>query len=99
MTAENAIARFRRDITLGALLKGALAVGAVLVLLLHFLPLPAAINPSLLLMLLVVVWVVLWYGTMKSSRLAVSSLRTTRRFSLFQGQTLFCGTVGAVQCR
>ena len=87
MTAENAIARFRRDITLGALLKGALAVGAVLVLLLHFLPLPAAINPSLLLMLLVVVWVVLWYGTMKSSRLAAESSTLIASGMLEQAET------------
>ena len=73
MTVQDAIARFRRDSTLGALLKAALATGAVLVLLLHFLPVGATINPSMLLMALAAVWLVLWYGTMKSSRLAAES--------------------------
>jgi hypothetical protein len=73
MSVEEAISRFRRDSTLGALLKGALAVGVLLVMSLHFLPLRASVNPSLLLMALAGIWLVLWYGTVKSSRLAAES--------------------------
>jgi hypothetical protein len=73
MSVEEAISRFRRDSTISALLKGALSVGVVVVLLLHFLPLRGAVNPSLLLMVLAGIWLVLWYGTVKSSRLAAES--------------------------
>jgi hypothetical protein len=73
MSVQEAISRFRRDSALGALLKGVLGVGVLLVLLLHFLPLRASINPSLLLMALAGIWLVLWYRTVKSSRLAAES--------------------------
>src|SRR5436305_2721585 len=73
ISVQEAIARFRRDVTLSTLLKAALAAGAGAVLMLHFVPLGKSIPPTLLLMALGAVWLALWYRTMKGSRLAAES--------------------------
>jgi hypothetical protein len=73
ISVQQAITRFRRDITVSTLLKGALAFGLVVVLMLHFVPLGKSIDPTVLLMVLGAVWLTLWYRTMKGSRLAAES--------------------------
>jgi tetratricopeptide (TPR) repeat protein len=73
MKAQDAISRFRRDSALSLFLKGVLGVGAALVLMLHFVPLGTSISPSLLLMALGMIWLALWYRTIKGSRLAAES--------------------------
>ena len=73
ISVQEAISRFRRDVTVGTVVKTALSVAAGLVLLLHFMPLGKSVDPTLLLMLLGVVWVTLWYRTMKGSRMAAES--------------------------
>lgn len=73
ISVQEAISCFRRDATVSLLVKLALGVGLGAVLTLHFLPLGKYVSPSFLLMLLGVVWFVLWYLTMKGSRLAAES--------------------------
>jgi hypothetical protein len=73
MTVQEAIGRFRRDHTLGTLLKALLGFGAGAVLALHFVPLGRSVPPTLLLMLLGMVWITLWYRTIKGSRMAAES--------------------------
>jgi hypothetical protein len=73
ISVQQAISRFRRDVTLSTLLKGLLPVGAGAVMALHFVPLGRQIYPTLLLMALGAVWLSLWYRTMKGSRLAAES--------------------------
>lgn len=73
ISVQQAITRFRRDVTVSTLLKGALAFGLVAVLMLHFVPLGKAIDPTFLLMVLGAVWLTLWYRTMKGSRMAAES--------------------------
>jgi hypothetical protein len=72
ISVNEAITRFRRDVTVSTLLKVGLGVGAAVVTMLHFLP-KRPLDPTLLLMLLGVVWLALWYRTMKGSRLAAES--------------------------
>lgn len=72
ISVNEAIARFRRDVTLGLLLKIGLGVAAGLVTVLHFVP-GRRLDPTLLLMALGAVWITLWYRTMKGSRLAAES--------------------------
>ena len=55
ISVNEAIARFRRDVTVSTLLKVGLGVGAAVVTMLHFLP-KRPLDPTLLLMLLGVVW-------------------------------------------
>jgi hypothetical protein len=73
ISVQQAITRFRRDVTLSTVLKGALAFGLACVLMLHFVPLGKSIDPTLLLMVLGAVWLTLWYRTMKGSRMAAES--------------------------
>jgi hypothetical protein len=73
ITVQEAITRFRRDATVGTVVKTSLIVAALLILALHFMPLGKAIDPTLLMMLLMVVCFTLWYRTIKGSRLAQES--------------------------
>jgi hypothetical protein len=73
ISVQEAISRFRRDITVSTMLKAGLGFGAGLVLALHFVPLGKMLDPTLLLMALGVVWLTLWYRTMKGSRMAAES--------------------------
>jgi hypothetical protein len=72
ISVNEAIGRFRRDVTVSTLLKVALGVGAAVITMLHFLPV-RRVDPSLLLLVLGAVWLSLWYRTMKGSRLAAES--------------------------
>jgi len=73
ISVQEAITRFRRDVTLGTLLRAVLACGVAAVFTLHFVPLGKQIPPALLLMALGAVWLTLWYRTIKGSRLAAES--------------------------
>lgn len=73
ISVQEAIANFRRDITVGLVLKAGLGIAAGMVLGLHFTPLGKSLDPTLLLMLLGAVWLTLWYRTMKGSRLTAES--------------------------
>lgn len=73
ISVQEAISRFRRDATVSLIVKGALGAGLGAVFVLNFLPVGKVVSPSLLLMLLGGVWFVLWYMTMKGSRLAAES--------------------------
>jgi len=73
ITVHEAISRFRRDATMSAVLKVVLAIGAAVIMSLHFLPISRIVDPTFLLMLLGIVWVTLWVRTVKGSRLAAES--------------------------
>jgi hypothetical protein len=73
ISVQEAIANFRRDVTVGLVLKGVMGVAAGMVLALHFTPLSKVLDPTLLLMILGGIWLSLWYRTMKGSRLAAES--------------------------
>jgi hypothetical protein len=70
---QEAISRFRRDVTLSTVLKATLAFSAGLILTLQFVPLGRKLDPNILLMVLGAIWLALWYRTMKGSRLAAAS--------------------------
>jgi hypothetical protein len=72
ISVNEAITRFRRDVTLSTLLKVGLGVGAAVVTVLHLLQM-RQVDPTLLLMAIGAVWLTLWYRTMKGSRLASES--------------------------
>jgi hypothetical protein len=72
ISVNEAITRFRRDVTVSTLLKVALGLGAAVITMLHFLP-RRPLDPTLLLLVLGTVWLTLWYRTMKGSRLAAES--------------------------
>jgi hypothetical protein len=73
ISVQEAITRFRRDVTVSTMLKAAMGFGAGIVLALHFVPLGKRLDPTLLLLALGAVWLVLWYRTMKGSRMAAES--------------------------
>ena len=73
INVQEAISRFRRDVTVGTVVKASLTLAAVLILSLHFVPAARSIDPTLLLLVLGVVWFTLWYRTMKGSRMAAES--------------------------
>ena len=87
ISVNEAITRFRRDVTVSAVLKVGLGLGAAVVTMLHFLP-RRPLDPTLLLMLLGLLWMALWYRTMKGSRLAAesSSLIASGRFEQAEAQ-------------
>ena len=87
MPAQTAIARFRRDITLGAALN-ALLLGGVFVCTLLGGAFASASGNLLLLVILGAVWVTLGYQSMKSSRLSASSpsLIASGQFDLAEDQ-------------
>jgi hypothetical protein len=72
ISVNEAITRFRRDVTVSTLLKVGLGVGAAAVTVMHLLPM-RKVDPTLLLMGIGAVWLTLWYRTMKGSRLASES--------------------------
>src|SRR5437763_10313933 len=73
ISAESAISRFRRDVTLGTLLRVVLLGGAALCVLLNLLPITKPINGSVLLMAIGGIWLVLSYRSIKGQRLAAES--------------------------
>src|SRR5437016_14102339 len=74
ISAESAISIFRRDLTLGALLRGSLLIGASACLLLNLLPLGhRPVDGTLLLVAIGMVWLVLSYRSMRGQRLAAES--------------------------
>jgi hypothetical protein len=73
MTVQEAIGRFRRDQTLGTVLKAVLGFGAGAVLAMQFVTPSKAVSAPLILMLLAVIWMTLWYRTIKGSRMAAES--------------------------
>jgi hypothetical protein len=72
ISVNEAITCFRRDLTMSTLLKAGLGFGVGLILALHFVPM-GKFDPTILLMVLGAVWLVLWYRTVKGSRLAAES--------------------------
>jgi hypothetical protein len=72
ISSQFAIARFRRDLTLGALLNAALLVGVFVCFILGGVS-NSAFGDVLLLLVLGAVWVTLGYQSMKGSRLAAGS--------------------------
>jgi hypothetical protein len=87
MSAQLAIARFRRDVTLGAVLNAAL-LGGVFVCVLLGGAFNSRYGDVLVLMVLGVVWLTLGYQSMKGSRLAAGSpaLIATGQFDLAEYQ-------------
>src|SRR5436305_5920068 len=73
ISAESAISRFRRDVTLGTLLRVVLLGGAALCVGLNILPIAKPINGSVLLMAIGAIWLVLSYRSIKGQRLAAES--------------------------
>src|SRR5437868_6323024 len=73
LSVENAITRFRRDLTLGALLKGVLSGAAVAALLMNFLPLGHGAGGTFLLMAVGCAWLFLTYRSAQGSRMAAES--------------------------
>jgi hypothetical protein len=71
ISVQEAIGRYRRDGTVSTLVKGCFVGAVMLALMLHFLP--HVIDPTLVLLMLGVLWVSLWYKTIKGSRLAAES--------------------------
>ena len=72
MPAQSAIARFRRDLTLGTVLNALLLVGVAVCFFVGGL-LDSRFGGVMLLMLLVFIWMVLGYHSIKGSRLAANS--------------------------
>src|SRR5262245_45612103 len=87
MSAQLAIARFQRDLTLGSLLNAALLVGVVICVLLGGM-ITSGAGDMLLLAMLGVVWITLSYRSMKGSRLAAASpsLIAAGQFELAEDQ-------------
>lgn len=73
ISVESAITRFRRDLTLGTLIKAVLGGGAVLCLLLRPFLRGGFIDTAIILAGIAVVWMVLSYRSLKSSRIAAGS--------------------------
>lgn len=91
ISAQEAIARFRRDAAIGLALKIVLFVGVGAVMFLHFVP--QVMNPTLLMMGLGVVWIVLWQRTMKSSRLAAESSTLIATGDLERAEEIIAGSL------
>jgi len=73
MTAQSAISRFRRDVTLGALLRAVLVCAAVICLAMSATPGGKAMGGTMLLMGVGFVWLLLSYQSVKGQRLAAQS--------------------------
>jgi hypothetical protein len=74
ISAESAISIFRRDLTVGVMLRGALYVAAMACLAVNMLPLRnKPVDGTLLLMGVGMVWVLLSYRSMRGQRLAAES--------------------------
>jgi hypothetical protein len=74
ISAESAISIFRRDLTVGVMLRGALYVAAMACLAVNMLPLRSKpVDGTLLLMGVGMVWVLLSYRSMRGQRLAAES--------------------------
>jgi tetratricopeptide (TPR) repeat protein len=73
ISAEMAVSQFRRDLTMGALLRGLLIGAAGLALLMNFLPVGHGMDGSLLLVAVGVAWLVLSYRSARGSRIAAES--------------------------
>lgn len=73
ISVQEAISRFRRDVTVSTMLKAGMGFGVGVVMALHFFPLGKYVPPTFLLMGLGAVWLTLWYRTMKGSRMAAES--------------------------
>lgn len=74
ISAESAISIFRRDLTVGAVLRGAFFVGVSACLLLNVLPLPhKPVDGTLLLVGMGFIWLVLSYRSVRGQRLAAES--------------------------
>lgn len=73
LTAQSAISRFRRDLTLGALLRGALLLTALIAMGLNLVPTAVKFDGTLVLLAVGVVWVVLSYQSVRGTRLAAES--------------------------
>jgi hypothetical protein len=80
ISVQAAISRIRRDLTIGALLRGALISSAAACMLLPLLG--PRFNGTALLVVIGALWIVLGYRSMKGSRLAADSpfLIATGRF-------------------
>ena len=73
LSADSAISIFRRDVTLGALLRGVLMIAAAVCLALSALPSGKAIDATFLLVGVGFVWLFLSYQSVKGQRLAAQS--------------------------
>lgn len=73
LSAQSAISRFRRDLTLGALLRGALLLTALIAMGLNLVPTAVKFDGTLVLLAVGVVWVVLSYQSVRGTRLAAES--------------------------
>lgn len=72
LTAERAISRFERDLTLGAFLRGALLAGATIAVGLNVAAV-TKVDGTLVLMVVGMAWVVLSYRSVRGTRLAAES--------------------------
>lgn len=72
ISVQEAIGRFRRDGAVSAVVKACFAGAVAIALGLQFIP-HAAVDPTLILLLLGGAWVALWYRTIKGSRLTAES--------------------------
>jgi hypothetical protein len=73
ISAESAISIFRRDLTVGAVVRGALYLAALACLSVNMLPFRNKVDGTLLLMGVGVIWVLLSYRSMRGQRLAAES--------------------------
>src|SRR5947209_6281076 len=73
LTAQSAISRFRRDVTLGTLLRGVLLFAAGACVALSAIPGSKAIDGTIVLMGIGFLWLVLSYQSVKGQRLAAQS--------------------------
>lgn len=73
LSSANAISIFRRDLTLGTLLRGLLFFGAAVCLALTAMPANKSIDGALLLVGIGMLWLVLTYRSVKGQRLAAES--------------------------
>jgi hypothetical protein len=73
ISAESAISIFRRDLTLGKMLRGALLAGALACVAINLLPVAKPVDGTVLLLGIGIVWLVLSYRSMRGQRLAAES--------------------------
>jgi hypothetical protein len=73
LSAQSAISRFRRDLTVGAVLRGVLLGAAVMAMGLNLVPHVVKFDGTLLLLGIGVVWIILSYQSVRGTRLAAES--------------------------
>src|SRR5438046_7117394 len=90
---NDAIARMRRDLTLGSVLKGLMLGAAMLCLLLDAVARPAGFSGSLALAVIGGVWLTLLYRSSKASQMAAVSRALIAQGALEQAERHIVGAV------